>query len=138
MRWPAFSVERVLRRAPSEALTAGHGAVLLPLAASGEVALALDLIVVLGVAHAAPALGPPRAALAWLAALAFAVTFPLALRRPLARRSLAAAIGLWALCGRVLEALVQGAAAPLAWIIHEHFCLISSATSSCIFILLGR
>ncbi len=26
----------------------------------------------------------------------------------------------------------------LAWIIHEHFCLISSATSSCIFILLGR
>ena len=23
----------------------------------------------------------------------------------------------------------------LAWIIHEHFCLISSATSSCIFIL---
>ncbi len=31
-----------------------------------------------------------------------------------------------------------GVAVALAWIIHEHFCLISSATSSCIFILLGR
>jgi len=28
--------------------------------------------------------------------------------------------------------------ASLAWIIHEHFCLINSATFSCIFILLGR
>ncbi len=26
----------------------------------------------------------------------------------------------------------------LAWIIHEHFCLISAVTSSCVFILLGR
>jgi hypothetical protein len=26
----------------------------------------------------------------------------------------------------------------LAWIIHEHFCLISSATFSCVFILLGH
>jgi len=32
----------------------------------------------------------------------------------------------------------KGAIIKLAWIIHEHFCLISSATSSCTFILLGR
>ncbi len=31
-----------------------------------------------------------------------------------------------------------GVATGLAWIIHEHFCLISSAIFSCIFILLGR
>ena len=31
-----------------------------------------------------------------------------------------------------------GDATILAWIIHEHFCLISSAIFSCIFILLGR
>jgi len=117
MRWPAFSVDRVPRRAPSAAPTAGRGAVLLPPAASWEVALALDLIVVLGVAHAASALAPPRAVLAWLAALTFAVTFPLALRRSLAGRSLATAIGLWALCGLALQALVQGAAAPLVSVV---------------------
>jgi len=31
-----------------------------------------------------------------------------------------------------------GSRSELAWIIHEHFCLISSAIFSCIFILLGR
>jgi len=117
MRWSTFCVDRVPRRAPFVAPVAGHGAVLLPPTASREVALALDLIVVLGVAHAAPALGQPRAALAWLAALAFAVTFPLTLRRPHAGRPLAAAIGLWALCGLALQALVQGAAAPLVSVV---------------------
>ncbi len=37
-----------------------------------------------------------------------------------------------------VTAVSSNRANNLAWIIHEHFCLISSATSSCIFILLGR
>ncbi len=40
--------------------------------------------------------------------------------------------------GDLLSGLARPLMSMLAWIIHEHFCLISSATSSCIFILLGR
>ena len=41
--------------------------------------------------------------------------------------------------GRVRdERHLPGFRSHLAWIIHEHFCLISSAIFSCTFILLGR
>jgi signal transduction histidine kinase len=88
------------------------GASLLPPRVSRDLALALDAIVLLGVARTAPTLAAPRAAV-WLAALAFAVTFPLATLRPLSGRSLAAVVALWGVCGVVLESLTPRGAAIL-------------------------
>ncbi len=91
----------------------GNAAPLLPARAARDVALVLDALVLLGVARAVPSLAGPRVALAWLAALAFAVTFPLATLRPLAGRPLVAVVGLWGLCGVALAALLPGGVALL-------------------------
>ncbi len=88
-------------------------ALLLPSVAAREVAFALGAIVLLGVARTVPAGAGPRATVAWLAALAFAATFPLATLRPLAGRPLAVVVALWALCGAALEALAPGSTALL-------------------------
>jgi len=91
----------------------GSAAPLLPTRVSRDVALVLDAIVLLGVARAVPSLAGPRAALVWLAALAFAATFPLATLRPLTGRPLVAVVGLWSLCGVALAALLPGGVALL-------------------------
>src|SRR5438067_889921 len=77
---------------------------LLPPRTSRDLAVALAVIVLLGVARTAPTLAASRVAV-WLAALAFAVTFPLATLRPLSGRALAAVVALWGVCGVVLESL---------------------------------
>ncbi len=85
---------------------------LLPPRMSRDLAVAMAVIVLLGVVRPAPTLAAPRAGV-WLAALAFAATFPLATARPLNGRPLAAVVALWGLCGVVLEALTPRGAAIL-------------------------
>lgn len=73
---------------------------LLPRAMTREVSIALAVIVVVGVARATPPLAGSRALVAWLAALAFAVAFPLGASRPLA-----ALVALCGFCGVAMQAL---------------------------------
>ena len=81
---------------------------LLPSARSRDISIALGLIVIVGVARVTPPLAGQRALVAWLAALVFAVAFPLTTLRPMLP-----VVWLCGLCGVAMQAISLGATSIL-------------------------
>ena len=80
----------------------------LPSARSGDISVVLGLIVIIGVARVTPPLVGQRALVAWLAALVFAVAFPLTTLRPMLP-----VVWLCGLCGVATQAISLGATSIL-------------------------